>query len=344
MLVALAALLPACDRPLSPDEEEHPPLDVILPLAFDTYDGSGEVVHPDEARVPPGWGGGDPRRMAITPYPGGDSHFENPSLFAGRSGVAWWLEPGAPNPVVMPTAGYLSDPDVVFDPELGELRLYYRMVAGANRILLVRSTNGSTWSAPVELFAGPNHTIVSPSVVRRAPGEWLMWTVNGGGGCSAASASVELRRSSDGVVWSAAEPVALEQAGFFPWHIDVRWIEPLGQYWALFNVKTPGSCTTPALYLATSADGVQWTTYPSPVLVRGALPAFAHVVYRSTLAYDETLDEVTFWYSGAAYALGRWRWSAAVQRRSRAGLFGALASVTDEPPTRANVPELEDWP
>lgn len=342
-LVAPLPLLLACDHPLSPDAEE-PPLDVIEPLAFDTYDGSGEVVHPDEVSVPAGWGGGDPRRMAITPYPGGDSRFENPSVFAGLTGTDWSLEPGAPNPVVLPSKGYLSDPDIVFVPERGELRLYYRLVADGNRILLVRSSDGRTWSEPVELLHGPNHTIISPSVVRRGPAEWLMWTVNGADGCGAASASVELRRSADGFAWSPPEPVALSHDGFFPWHIDVRWIEPLGEYWALYNVKTSGSCTTPALYLATSADGVDWTTYPSPVLSRGAIPEFAHVVYRSTLAYDETLDEVTLWYSGASYALGHWRWSAAVQRRSRAALFGALASITDEPPTRARVPELEEWP
>ena len=325
-------------------QTELPPLDVVLPLEIATYEGSGQVVHPDEASVPPSWGGGAPRRLAITPYPGGDARWENPSLFAGQWGVRWWLERGAPDPVVRPGAGYLSDPDVVFVPELGELRLYYRQVDDANRILLVRSDDGRRWRPPTELLHGPNHTVISPIVVRRSPTEWLMWTVNGRGGCGAASAAVELRRSADGLRWSAPEEVALEQEGFFPWHIDVRWMPALGEYWALYNVKTAGSCTTPAVYLATSADGLHWTTYPSPVLVRDAIPEFAHVVYRSTFAYDATRDEVTLWYSGARWTGTAWIWRAAIQRRSRAALFGALASATDLPPTRADVPELEEWP
>ncbi|HEX6060236.1 MAG TPA: hypothetical protein VFZ11_14600 [Gemmatimonadaceae bacterium] len=342
-VVALVAFLSACDEALAPGGEE-PPLEEIHPLDVATYDGSGEVVHPDEATVPDGWGSGAPRRLAITPYPGGDSRYENPSVFAGRAGARWWLEPGAPNPVVLPSTGYLSDPDIVFVPELDELRLYYRLVASGNRILLVRSRNGTAWSAPAELLRGPNHTIVSPSIVRRGPAEWLMWTVNGGGGCTAPSASVELRRSVDGIAWSDPEPVSLAQAGFFPWHIEVRWLEPLGEYWALYNVKTAGSCTTPALYLARSADGVHWTTFGSPVLARGAIPEFAHIVYRSTFAYDAARDEVTLWYSGARHALGAWTWRAAVQRRTRASLLGSLAATDGSPPTRADVPELEDWP
>jgi hypothetical protein len=321
-----------------------PPIDVVHPLAIETYDGSGQVVHPDEVTVPPSWGGGAPRRLAITPYPGGDARWENPSLFAGGWGATWWLEQGAPNPVVLPNAGYLSDPDVVFVPELDELRLYYRQVDDANRILLVRSDDGRRWSSPVELLRGPNHTVISPSVVRRSPTEWLMWTVNGRGGCGASSAAVELRRSADGLRWSAPVEVALEQEGFFPWHIEVRWIPALGEYWALYNVKTAGSCTTPAVFLATSADGIRWTTYPSPVLARDAIPEFAHIVYRSTFAYDPTRDEVTLWYSGARWTGAGWIWRAAVQRRARAALLGSLASSTDLPPTRADVPELEEWP
>lgn len=345
-ICVLLVIVPGCREPASPGAGAS--TDRIRLLAFETYDGSGEVVHPDETGVPGRWGGSASRRMAITPYPGGDARYENPSLFAGRhAGDSWWLEPGAPNPVVMPALGHLSDPDVVLDPDAGvsgELRLYYRLVTDANRILLVRSADGKSWSAPIELFRGPNHTVISPSVVRRGPADWLMWTVNGVGGCTAPSASVELRRSVDGVVWSDPAPVALGQPGFYPWHIDVRWIESLGEYWALYNVKTPGSCTTPAVYLATSTDGIQWTSHDAPVLARGAIPEFEHVVYRSTFAYDEASDAVTFWYSGARYADGRWTWRSAVQTRKRTELFGSLLSLDEPPPTRADVPELEHWP
>jgi len=60
--------------------------------------------------------------------------------------------------------------------------------------------------------------------------------------------------------WSPPEQVSLVQLGYSVWHIDVQWIASRSEFWALYNVKTPGSCTTPAVYLATSGDGVTWRT------------------------------------------------------------------------------------
>jgi hypothetical protein len=121
----------------------------------------------------------------------------------------------------------------------------------------------------------------------------------------------------------------------------VRWIPSLAEYWALYNVKTPGTCTTPAVYLATSDDGSHWQTYPSPVLARGASSAFNDIVYRSTFSYDPRTDEVTFWYSGARYAAGAYVWSAAVQRRTRTALFAALVLA---PPRRPDSRDHEPPP
>jgi hypothetical protein len=195
---------------------------------------------------------------------------------------------------------------------------------------------------------GPNHTIVSPTVVRRSPIDWRMWSVNANVGCSASTTSVELRRSSDGLVWSAPETVRLSQAGVSAWHIDVQWIPTRHEFWALFNAKTPGSCTTPALYLATSPDGLTWQTYPSPVLARGAIPAFEDVVYRSTFAYDPDRDIISFWYSGARYESPNYVWRSAFQRRSRADVFAAIARAPDRAlalaAPRRNVPPLLDAP
>ena len=50
----------------------------------------------------------------------------------------------------------------------------------------------------------------------------------------------------------------------------------------------------PALYLATSADGRTWKTYPSPILARGTTPLFTDIVYRSTFAYEpRTISSVS---------------------------------------------------
>ncbi len=320
------------------------PFDDLTPLVFQTYDGSGQVVHPDYAATPAGVFG-LPLHLAITPYPFGDAKFENPSLFESQRRDVWVRPAGGPAPVVLPAVGYLSDPDLVYVADLGELWLYYRQVTSDNIVQLVRTSDGRTWSAPVEVLRAPNHEIVSPSVVRRATGDWWMFAVNSGpAGCGAANTVVEARRSRDGIHWGDAAQVQLGQTGFWPWHLDVQWIPRLNRFWALYNAKTAGGCTTPIVYLAESRDGLDWQVVTQPVLVKGAIPALQDIVYRSTFEYDPVTDAVTFWFSGARYEAGRYRWGAAVERRHRTELTEWLADTIDPsqlPPAPA---PLEEWP
>lgn len=286
-------------------------------LALVTYDGSGQVVHPDVAVWP---GNSTPLRLAITPYPGGDAAYENPSLFAGQDGRNWTVPPGVRNPVEHASSGYLSDPDLVYDPSTATFSLFYRQVAsGRNVIWLARSGDGATWGGPVQVASAPNHEIVSPAVVRGAPAEpWSMWSVNSGGaGCDARATVVERRTSQDGVHWSAPIRTDLAQSGEVIWHIDVAWVGARGEYWALYNTyQSGGTCVTGALYLARSTDGIHWRTAPSPVARRGVTPGFADVIYRSTFLVDATGTYVTFWLSGATYQADRgYTWSAATVRR-----------------------------
>lgn len=244
-----------------------------------------------------------------------------------------------------PNQGYDSDLDGLYIPERNELWLYYREVAAENVIRLTTSSDGIHWTPSVVVAHAPNHEIISPTVVRRAPNDWLMWSVNGNVGCTGATAAVELRRSTDGVRWSVPELVALSQPGVYPWHIDVEWIPSRGELWALYNAKTSGSCTTGAVYLATSTDGVHWSTFPSPVLARGAIPELRDVVYRSTLSYDAASDAVTIWYSGARYDAGVYTWRAAVQRRLRRDLFAAIQTPTrGAAPAAVALPQWTNFP
>jgi hypothetical protein len=317
------------------------PFDQIRSLVTPTYDGSGQVVHPDYAASPAGPGA--PHHLAITPYPFGDAHEENPSLLGGESFDHWHLTAGTPNPVVLPSSGYLSDPDLVYLSETHELWLYYRQVTSDNIVQLVRSTDGVTWSPPAELVRVPNHGLISPTVVRRASNDWWMWSVNGGpAGCGAATTSVELRRSSDGIHWGTPTTVDLAQPGYWAWHIDVQWIPSRDEFWAVYNGKTSGSCTTPAVFLASSPDGVTWRALPQPVLAKGTVSQFHDIVYRTTFAYDALTDAITFWYSGARYDGRQYVWSAAVERKRRSEVFAPKAAVSAAFP-EAPAP-LVEWP
>ncbi len=321
------------------------PFDVIQPLALSTYDGSGQTVHPDYvATTKPAWTYAN-EYLFITPYPNGNATFENPSIFERLDPLQWRVPSSLTNPIVAPPEGYYSDPDAVYVAERNELWLYFRQVTDQNIIRLTTSGDGVHWSAPVAVARAPNHQIISPSVVRRGPNEWFMWAVNGNVGCTGATASVELRRSVNGTEWSKAETVELTQSGVSPWHIDVEWIPSRAEFWALYNAKTAGSCTTGAVYLATSTDGLHWRTHASPVLARGAIPELQDVVYRSTFAYDPVSDAVTLWYSGARVAQASYSWHTAVQRRLRRDLFAAIdAPAKDRAAATIALPQLRDFP
>jgi hypothetical protein len=318
-------------------EPERIPLHAV---SLATFDGSDQVVHPDIAF--PTIDSGDQRPLlAVTPYPWGNPRFENPSVFRGDRAVTWSVQTGVANPIVRPNGGYLSDPDALWLPDAHEFWLFYRHVNTDNEILVTQSADGVRWSAGKTVFRAPNHTAVSPTVVRRSPTEWLMWTVNAGHlGCDAASTTVELRRSSDGLTWSRPSTVSLSLAGVFPWHLEVQWVAELREYWALFNGKVAGSCTTDALYLATSADGVTWKTYPSPVLRRGAIPELNDIVYRATFAYDATRDLVSLWHSGARYTSRGYEWHAAFERRRRSDLFSSIGRTNAAFTFQATTPPL----
>jgi hypothetical protein len=171
-----------------------------------------------------------------------------------------------------------------------------------------------------------------------------MWSIDGGKeGCFALTSGLELRRSTDGLHWGRPVSAALEHDGFTPWHIDVQWIPSRRQFWAVYNGKLTRSCTTPALFLATSPDGIVWTPIREPLVRKGAIPAFQDVVYRSTFRYDAGSDDLWLWISGARFDLDRWTWSTALQRRhGNAALLAtpSAGALSFEPPPA----QLTKWP
>ena len=310
-----------------------------VPIEFETYENSRQVVHPSAVAFPSTWNG---QRfwLALTPYPNSDSRVENPSLFSSDDGESFTVPSGVTNPVARTDRGYLSDPDLAFDPTANELRMYYREVVEHRRhkrthhradvVYVTRSTDGVQWSTPQALVADIGHYVVSPAVARRADGDWKMWAVDAGqAGCVSRDTRIVLRRSTDGIGWSMPIAVSFSQPGFVPWHLDVQFVPQLNAYWALVAAYRRGSaCTASSLFLATSADGVDWKTYPSPVLERGALPQFSANVYRSTFAFEPDGNSLTLWLTGATTVQRGdhrrapvLRWSAAVWHTQRLALL-----------------------
>ena len=303
------------------DDSELPGALAIAPTSIPvlTYEGSGELVHPDVAFFPHGFWG---KRYwySATPYPAGNATFENPSIYTGATSAEMRVPDGLSNPLAKPEPNaYLSDPDIAYDPQRHQLGMYYRQTTpGGDQIFLVRSANGTSWGKSQIVLAGARYSLISPAIVREVDGSWRMWTVNAASaGCRSALGllSLQQRRSSDGTSWGAPEPVNLAIPGRVPWHWDVQYVRAKEEYWAMVAAYPDGSnCSQTSLYFARSIDGTNWNVSPTPLLRAGDFYPIRELVYRSTFRYHEGSDAVSVWFSGARLEEGVFRYSVALAR------------------------------
>lgn len=275
------------------------------PLVTPTYEPNktgGQTVHPHVIFFPGGWHGFE-YWMAITPYPKRTDRdsWENPSILVSHDGSHWDVPLGLRNPLVpAPACDHNCDPDMILNPNTGELWIYYMEERRASRctsqnrnlLRLLRSIDGIHWSAPATLKEWQLRTeplYVSPSVVF-VNGVFRMWLVN------ASTFRVRVCQSSDGRNWGPLQEVNLPVDQV--WHLDVRYIPSKGEYWMVYNY--PRDPPPPGVIrFARSRDGVNWTRYPP---TNNALSpragAWDSSLYRSTFVYDSDTDRVRVWYAG----------------------------------------------
>jgi len=148
------------------DNKKYPGAELIK---LDTYDGSGQAVHPDVI-LTNGFMGYK-YWMAVTPYPFSVDHFEKPCIFKSQDGLIW--KPGGCNPVAFPTQrknAHLSDPDMVWDEEAKQLRLFYRETQYKKRsvfnlIFTMATIDGAHWTPPAVIIKSDEDECLSPSVL-----------------------------------------------------------------------------------------------------------------------------------------------------------------------------------
>jgi len=332
LLPAALLLLAACDAdhvagpPVDPDPGPGPiplptdpiePIDAPVRLAIPTYDGSGQVVHPDVVAFATPWQGAA-YWMAVTPYPGGNAGYENPSVVVSADGLGWSPPDGLTNPVVaQPVGGYNSDPDLVHDAAGNRLVLIYRTVTGGQNVIQsMTSEDGRHWSAPAVVLSKPNHQAISPSVTFADANHPMLWYVDSGsGGCNASATTVRLRVGSSPSAlspsrpdagWSSDVATTLALEGRVVWHVDVVYVAARAEFWAVFHAFEQGkSCGSGDLFFARSRDGVAWPVYPAPLLEAGGSDWTGASLYRASIAHDVTRGVLRVWFSARSLA-GDW--------------------------------------
>jgi hypothetical protein len=334
-LAALACLLLAagCGRDPVSDEpaESTEPLvpiaingsaDVPLQLDTPTYEGSGETVEPDVLHFDQPWHGFE-YWMAVNPYPHGNDYHENASILVSHDGYAWQVPPGGHNPVVPMPGGplhvtYNSDPDLSYLRQQDKLVLVWRGVSPTQNLLFAQtSSDGVTWSDRATTLAVPNHQLISPAIVMVPGRRAKLFTVDAGtNGCTAPTTRVVLRRwsgdlhESDALTggrWTApVETDLVAPVGWTLWHLDVIWVEELGEYWAVFPAHQAWeSCANSDLFIARSRNGLTWEVLPGPVLTRTTAGFANATLYRASLLYDPAAAGFRIWYSGRSTG-GEW--------------------------------------
>ena len=152
---------------------------------------------------------------------------------------------------------------------------------------------------------------------------------------------VERRTSGDGLAWSPPATVSLVQPGQNIWHIDVQWVPARSEYWAIYNTYPTGTiCTTDALWLARSSDGVNWTVYPSPIARAGVISPFSDIIYRATFMTNPAATQVSLWMSGAAFGAGTYTW----QTARVSVLTSELLAIASAPSANVTVPRFRHLP
>ena len=211
-------------------------------LTIPTYDGSGEAVHPDVYDAGEGntWNGYR-YWMAMTPYPGGDASYENPSILASDDGETWVVPTGLTNPIEpQPGSGINSDPDLTMID--GTLYCVWRWAnpGTAAKFYCLSSTDGVTWGNKTEIVDDTTKgSDLSPSIVQ-VGSTFYMYTRRKGQNPSV------FCRTASAITGPWSEPVAVAGSGASDTsaHVDALYVPEDGENGIIYLHLTPGLIAT----------------------------------------------------------------------------------------------------
>jgi hypothetical protein len=174
--------------------------------------------------------------MVLTPYPFGQDQYENPSLFASHDGFTWVIPRTISNPLVTASggweAGFLNDPDMIYNPDTDQLWIYYRFAnLDILKMHLKRINPDLTVTKPVTIMEQSpwNHSdnrTRSFCIWRESSNRWHMW---GSGGEVKPPYNTYYFFSADGFCWGEPQRVLnktridpFQALGLSNWHMSAK--------------------------------------------------------------------------------------------------------------------------
>jgi len=226
---------------------------------------------------------------------------ENLTVLGGYSGVPDWIRDpaeyvtvldGSANPTI---AGDWDGqgfgmPDVVWDPNASEYKMYYNGsgLDGRWAIGLATSPDGLTWTKYPgnPIMAGDNQTwegdsVLEPFVRVEGPGNYKMWYGN--------DTSVGYATSTDGLTWTKQAGPIFEPnpnpGAWDSWSVRAPSVVKPGAVYVMYYTGSDGSGVW-WMGFATSSNGINWTRHGDPVLAPGDPGEWDDLrVYRPDVTY-----------------------------------------------------------
>lgn len=221
-----------------------------------------DMVHPSVAYIPTGWMGWR-YWMAYTPYPTGNSAYENPCIAVSQDGETWETPFDVVNPLVgKPTGGYNADTHIFFAPDYSRLYIAYaeRIDGVSNKVRVVESAEGRKWSAPVTIITGTYGAqhFASPSIwYNPTTAKWNCISHNADGGVTFPLQLTQSLGSDIYGGWGTPQAITIEKpiAGRTYWHSAFDRL-PDGRIIGLVQDVAENAAGAPGrLYAAESFDG-----------------------------------------------------------------------------------------
>ncbi len=259
------------------------PNDTILSVT--SYDGSGQVVHPDIIFD------NDTFYLALTPYPYYNDKVENPSVYVSTDGLQFTeatINPLAPTPAY----DHNNDPDI-FKIDSGFGLLYLKtMRPDSQNLMLLQSRDYCKWQEQTLLHYNLKNKepfMLSPSVVQAKDSFYLFYANLD------TPLHIEMLSGKTFLNWNKGNRTFIYlkiEDGYVPWHLDVT--KTIKGYLMLCCAVLPSSENQYKLCLFKSINLKNWESY-SCISCKDLPDKKCKYIYRSTaLIYSDT---AAVWYS-----------------------------------------------
>ena len=282
LLPLVFLLLSSCEFSKGTEHFKDIPSEALLQIT--TYDGSGQITHPDILYFE-NEEGKSKFYLSFTPYPYGHLEYENPCILESDNGYEFYEAKNNLNPLISPVSlpGYNNDPDLFFDKSSQKFYLFYQETqpADSQNIKMISSTDAVFWSTPKTMihqdFHNNDNFSLSPALIKK-DSIYHMFFVNITG-----KREIKQLTSSNIEEWDYDKQTKISinsPQNFKPWHIDVSKGDDDTYYMLITGYEKHKEYQD--LYLATSNNLNDWHFIKKPIIKHSKSFYNSRSTYRST--------------------------------------------------------------